>query len=446
MKKRALKTVFSLMSPGISAVIILLALFAIHGISVAGIDEWSPLGLKEQSVNAIVPDWSYPDLIYAGTDRGVYITEDGGHNWEYSGLMGVNDIAIPMTDATLIFAAFGCGSFSDGIWVSNDGGETWDVSFWSFHCRTLCLDESHGGTIYAGSLVEGVLKTTDWGKRWELKNNGLENTEVYDIIVNPVNTGIVYAATACGIFRSPNGAEEWEWIGPHMVKFTSLDMHPRDPERVYATMGEGCESDGVWISDDGGDTWDVSYWIGLASSVLVDPYKPEHIMAASLECGLIRSFDRGVTKWTEWNQGLPNKNRAMTCISRNPGIPWVYYAGSRGAGLFVYSKSLDIFLAPEETVLHRGETLTFSGVIRNYLDHSIRINVWVDARLPDGRVIGPLLGPVPVMIEGGGWVEGTIGSGIPAHAPLGDYILYVRAGETYPDVTEASSFGFTVIE
>ena len=90
--------------------------------------------------------------------------------------------------------------------------------------------------------------------------------------------------------------------------------------------------------------------------------------------------------------------------------------------------------------------MTSSGATRNYLDHSILVRVWVDARLPDGRFIGPLLGPTPIVIEGGGSVEGTIGSRISVHAPLGDYILYVRAGETYPDVTEASSFGFTVIE
>jgi len=87
-------------------------------VSEDGCRSWQPRkqGLGNLCVNAIVVNPTDPDLVYAGTDGGAYISYDGGGHWGVvnDGLLGATVIygmAIDPNDPDTIHAATPYGIF-----------------------------------------------------------------------------------------------------------------------------------------------------------------------------------------------------------------------------------------------------------------------------------------------------------------------------------------------
>eukprot|EP00947_MAST-08B_sp_MAST-8B-sp1_P001533 g1533.t1 len=71
-------------------------------------------------------------------------------------------------------------------------------------------------TIYAGGqnngVSSGIIKTTDGGKHWERKSNGIWDTRILGVWVHPDDpTGNhVFTGTHSGIYETTDGAESWK--------------------------------------------------------------------------------------------------------------------------------------------------------------------------------------------------------------------------------------------
>jgi photosystem II stability/assembly factor-like uncharacterized protein len=111
-------------------------------------------GFISEYVPALAVDPRRSSIVYAGTDRGVYKTTDGGTQWRAIGLTGVgqiNAIALDPRKATVIYAATKRG----GVRRSTDGGRTW--SQLNAGLTTLDVDSlaisSDGRRLYAGTRV-----------------------------------------------------------------------------------------------------------------------------------------------------------------------------------------------------------------------------------------------------------------------------------------------------
>jgi hypothetical protein len=91
--------------------------------------------------------------------------------------------------------------------------------------ESLAIDESDPRlqTIYAGTNASGIWKTTNGGKYWQCVSDrsGFSNVGVQDIIIDPNNPKIIYAATGlstygrsygAGIIRSTNSGTSWSRI------------------------------------------------------------------------------------------------------------------------------------------------------------------------------------------------------------------------------------------
>lgn len=141
--------------------------------------------------------------------------------------------------------------------------------------RVLAVDvhPSDPDTIYIGSAMGGVHKSTDRGRSW---------MPIFD------DVGIL-----------PIGA---------------IEIDPNDPETIYVGTGEAGPlhyfllGNGVYKSTDGGETWN---HIGLAESgtvgrIVVDPQDSKRVFVAAAgrlmkgpddSCGLYRSEDGGLPLW-----------------------------------------------------------------------------------------------------------------------------------------------------
>ncbi len=248
----------------------------------------------------------------------------------------LSDIAIDPANENIWYAAVSSG----GLWKTINAGTTWNPltdkeSFYATGCVTI--DPINSGVIWLGTgennggrhigVGHGVFKSTDGGDTW--KNMGLKKAEhISKIIVHPDNSDIVWLASQGplwssggdrGLYKSNDGGKTWnqtlkvnEWTG-----VTDLVIDPRDPNILYAAswqrhrnvaayMGGG-PGTALYKSTDGGEIWNKMETglpkedmgkIGLA----ISPMQPDVLYAAiELERrkgAVYRSTDQGGS-WTK---------------------------------------------------------------------------------------------------------------------------------------------------
>ncbi len=134
-----------------------------------------------------------------------------------------------------------------GLFYSNNNGSTWQLtSLIGSDVRAITKDNS--GNLYAGLFGQGVYKSTDNGSTWILLNNGLTSLAIHSIIVNQANE-IFIGTIGGGVYSSNDGGANWTQkpIGYNFV--WSL---------VCASNGvlyAGTYGNGVYRSTDNGNTW-----------------------------------------------------------------------------------------------------------------------------------------------------------------------------------------------
>jgi photosystem II stability/assembly factor-like uncharacterized protein len=248
----------------------------------------------------------------------------------------IADIAINPEDPSQWYVAVGSGN----VWKTNNNGITWTAIFddqGSYSIGCVTLDPSNPAVVWVGTgenvggrhvgYGDGVYRSCDGGQSWE--NLGLKESEhISKIIVHPENSDIVWVAAQGplwakggerGLYKTTDGGKEWkktlgddEWIG-----VTDILIDPRDPDLLYAAtwqrhrnvaayMGGGPGS-GIHRSTDGGETWE-KLSKGLPSQnmgkigLAISQQQPDVIYAAieldRRNGGVYRSADRGAS-WTK---------------------------------------------------------------------------------------------------------------------------------------------------
>ena len=310
-------------------------------------------GTREAAVVSIALHPANPNIVYVATNEAVYKTRDGGATWEqfpsftarrvttlaidpklpatvYAGTMGdaiykspdggqhwlphnvglkehvsfVNEIIFHPDNTELIYLATTVGAF-----VTKNGGREWEermAGMKEVHIVTcITMDHQHPRVLYAGT-TGGTYRSEDGGGNWHKKNSGLIPDDVLNasmalgvnvLAVDPMNSGIVYAGTTKGLFRTTNRAEYWEQIGQGLSDqfISTLVVHPTNSDILYIGGPAG-----VLKTIDSGKTWQPRNQ-GLATlnvrTIAISERDPQLLYAGTNGSGLYRSADGGDT-WT----------------------------------------------------------------------------------------------------------------------------------------------------
>lgn len=185
------------------------------------------------------------------------------------------------------------------------------------------------GVVFASTRV-GVFKSTDGGANFEKLDVPSED-EFWSVTIHPDNHDTVFAGTApVSVFRSDDGGDSWRRVGssepmPELCDLTQsksfcesrlmrLFCDPTDPSLMFGA----CETNGIIVSEDGGESWrdasseliaiahgdeslqsaiiapDVHEGMVDGHAVIVSPSQPGTVFYAC-RMGLFSSADQGKT-------------------------------------------------------------------------------------------------------------------------------------------------------
>jgi photosystem II stability/assembly factor-like uncharacterized protein len=161
----------------------------------------------------------------------------------------------------------------------------------------------------------GLYRSRNGDGRWESIGDNLgTEPHVFAILTDPLRRGRVTVGVHDGVWRSDDAGESWRRLGASKpgLGVWSLADHPREPATLFA----GYEPCAIHRSTDDGATWsklDVDLAFPAVSahpdipkrviSIAVDPCNPQEIYASIEVGGLVRSLDGGAT-WQNVIDGI----------------------------------------------------------------------------------------------------------------------------------------------
>jgi photosystem II stability/assembly factor-like uncharacterized protein len=287
---------------------------------------------NDLALDSIVVDSANPKHILVGawvlgsSDGGLYVSHDGGLNWDNSADMrgqSIRALTAAPSDPKILVA----GTLK-GIYRSSDGGEHWQLispegSQEIHEVESIAIDPADPQIIYAGTW-HLPWKTTDGGENWtSIKQGIIEDSDVFSIILDPKDSSVVYASACSGIYKSQNGGEKFLKVQgiPSSARRTRVLM--QDPQNLNIVFAGTTE--GLFRTGDSGTTWLRTTGPEIiVNDVYVDPSNTNRVLLATDRGGVLASNDGGYSF-------LPSNNgfsaRQITSYIGDASQPAMIYVG-----------------------------------------------------------------------------------------------------------------------
>jgi photosystem II stability/assembly factor-like uncharacterized protein len=242
------------------------------------------------------------NTIFIGTTWRPYKSTDGGKTWKLISKGMIDDSDVFAIDIDPVNPDHIISSACSGIYESYNAGELWakvnGIPSQSRRTKAIVRNPTKNGGVYAGT-TEGFWMSADNGKTWGIKTQ--RELEVNSIAVHPDEPKKVYIATNnYGIMVSNDGGQNFSiQNGNFTSRFMRRIVADNElPNRFYATTKNTATGGGfIFISDDGGQTWNpstknLSIIRVTPTAILQDKQNPNIIYVGTSQ-GVIRSLDRG---------------------------------------------------------------------------------------------------------------------------------------------------------
>ena len=231
----------------------------------------------------------------AAASGGVWKTLNAGTTWtpvfDREGSYSIGCIVLDPKNPLTVWVGTGENnsqrsvSYGNGVYRSDDGGKTWkNIGLkTSEHIGRIAIDPKDSNIVYVAAQgplwgpggERGLYKTTDGGKTWKQILKISENTGVTDVVIDPQNPEILYAAAyqrrrhmwtlidggpESALYKSTDAGATWNKLRAGLptteMGRIGLAISPVDPNVIYAQVEAADRKGGIFRSNDRGGSWE----------------------------------------------------------------------------------------------------------------------------------------------------------------------------------------------
>jgi photosystem II stability/assembly factor-like uncharacterized protein len=303
--------------------------------SVDGGKTWTQLsGLDLVSGAVLAVDPVTPSTPYAGSTGlttgkppgGIYKSIDASNTWTLStaglgtGFIVPTQIWVNPDNTAIVYVAINNSYLTKSL----DGGATWTTvpTTISGGLSVTTMDPSNPHVFYAiNELASAVYRTQNGGKAWTALAPVTPDTAVniYTVAVDPANANGLYAGTTHGVHASTDLGTTWSAANQGLANtwVTALALDPAAPATLYA----GTERSGIFKTTNGGLTWTRQFDTGKVSALLIDPANSAKLyFSDQFGTGVFKSINAGAT----WTSVLPSQT--INAMALDPLTAGTVYA------------------------------------------------------------------------------------------------------------------------
>ena len=330
-------------------------------------------GGRVHDVEALPND---PSTIFLATaSGGLWKTTNRGQTWRNvfsdQAVSTFGDVAIAPSDPSVLYAGTGeqnnrqSSSWGNGVYRSDDGGETFrHVGLVETrHIGKVLIHPTDPDIVYVAALgnlwrgneERGVFRTRDGGRTWERVLYVDEFTGAVDLVMDPQNPEILYAATyqrlrrtwgfngggpGSGIHRSIDGGDTWHELTNGIPAGDKgrigLAISQSDPRVLSALIQHASRAEqGTYRSEDGGDSWQRVNGLDprpmYYSEIFIDPSNSERVYVLGTSAYKSENGGRSFSQIAQaptYDVGVHADHHALWI---DPGDPnHLYLAGDAG--------------------------------------------------------------------------------------------------------------------
>lgn len=319
-----------------------------HSINKSGeIPQWVTQGPYNHGgrINTIAHNPGNDQIIYAGgSNGGVFKTINGGKNWfpifDAHSYLAIGHIMVSTHDTNIVYAGTGDPNISgypwvgDGLYKSSDAGNSWQhLGLDSVGIISKIVEHPNNPNImYVATMGipfkrdanRGLFKTIDGGKNWQKVLYLANNAGIIDLVqlinspdtlfaagwnrIRNYNESIAVGAKS-KVYRTFNGGITWDTLTNGLpekdMSRVGLAVVNNDSSTLIAQfVGSNYEMEGLYSSNNMGDSWEKLSSSGLAANALggfgwyfgkirSNPFDPSQLFV--LGVGLWQSANMGNT-------------------------------------------------------------------------------------------------------------------------------------------------------
>ncbi|MEW6126889.1 MAG: hypothetical protein AB1757_07605 [Acidobacteriota bacterium] len=287
-------------------------------------------GLHILSLTIAPSDSNY---LLAGSKTGLYRSTNAGDDWQlvdtsaYPEIKNINSVACDPQNTNVIYSGT-----HHLAWKTVDGGVNWKLIqkgvLDDSDIMGITVDHGNPSLVYINAC-SGIYRSESAGERWaKVPGIPFSARRTYALTPHPTNPKIVFAGTSEGLWRTKDGGRRWMLLTPKTVVLRAVVIHPDKPSRVTIATDDF----GVQISDDLGDNFvaaNTGFIHRYVMAFMSDSSERGRLLASvyhDVNAGSVFVSTDGGETWESSSKGLgPRDVFAFLQAQDNPSL---IYAGT----------------------------------------------------------------------------------------------------------------------
>jgi photosystem II stability/assembly factor-like uncharacterized protein len=295
--------------------------------------------IAQVNVLSMAIDRNNTQVIFLGTkEDGIFMTKNGGELWEKVNFPSIKTygLAIDPLNSQIIYAS-GVWGGRGKIYRSEDGGSNWKEIYTEPSDGTIIvsleISPTGSGVVYAGTSEGAVFKTTNGGDTWV--NATKASGAVTDIVFDPINSDIVYfLVLEQGIIRTKDSGASFVDLEKNIQgnkffggsQIFSMIVDPYQSGTLYAGFNNG-----ILKSTDFGDNWNSVNILESSKefpvkAMAINPQNSREFIYSAAQA-VYKSIDSGA----QWATTQLEAGKSVDIIKYDPMNPGTIFLGLRKA-------------------------------------------------------------------------------------------------------------------